>query len=76
MKDEDRINERLLSELVQLRQRNAVLEASEAECQQAEEALRENQKLLNSILQSTGDGILVGNPDGTFSYSNSRFAVM
>ena len=60
----------------ELEQRVKALEKGTVERIRAEEALHENQKLLNSILESTGDGILVGDRNGTFSYVNSRFAEM
>ena len=60
----------------ELEQRVKELEKGAVERERAEVALHENQRLLNSILESTVDGILVGDRDGTFSYVNSRFAEM
>jgi PAS domain-containing protein len=41
---------------------------------EAEEALKDNRGLLNAILESTGDGILVVNESGKVTHTNSRFA--
>jgi PAS domain S-box-containing protein len=60
----------------ELEQRVKELEREAVERERVKEALNENQRLLNSILESTADGILVGDRDGTFSYTNSRFAEM
>jgi PAS domain S-box-containing protein len=46
MKDKDKTKEQLLSELVQLRQRNTELEALETERKRAEEMLRESEERL------------------------------
>jgi len=43
---------------------------------QTEEDLLESRQMLKSILESTGDGILVVHDDGSFTYSNTRFAKM
>ncbi len=60
----------------ELEQRVRGLEKEAAERMRVEDVLHENQELLNSILESTDDGILVGDLDGTFTYTNSRFADM
>ena len=39
-----------------------------------EESLRENKKLLQAVLESTGDGILVVNNKGEITHTNARFA--
>jgi len=46
------------------------------EQKETENKLKENEKLLSLILQSTDDGILVGLKDGSFVYANERFARM
>jgi PAS domain S-box-containing protein len=60
----------------ELKQRVKELEKDTVKHERVEEMLNENKRLLNSILESTADGILVGERDGNFSYVNSRFAEM
>ena len=60
----------------ELKQRVKELEKDAVKHERVVEMLNENKRLLNSILESTADGILVGERDGMFSYGNSRFAEM
>ena len=60
----------------ELKQRVKELEKDAVKHERVMEVLNENKRLLNSILESTADGILVGERDGSFSYVNSRFAEM
>jgi PAS domain S-box-containing protein len=60
----------------ELKQRVTELERDAVKHERVVEMLNENKRLLNSILESTADGILVGERDGNFSYVNSRFAEM
>ena len=60
----------------ELKQRVKELEKDAVKHERVMEMLNENKRLLNSILGSTADGILVGERDGMFSYGNSRFAEM
>lgn len=46
------------------------------ERKQSEEALGKNQRPLGLILDTIKDGILVGHTDGSFAYTNKRFAEM
>jgi PAS domain S-box-containing protein len=46
------------------------------ERKRAEEALRDNQELLRSTIESTADGILVVDEKGHVTHSNARFAEM
>jgi len=43
---------------------------------EAESKFKESESLLSLILQSTGDGILIGLRDGSFVYANERFRTM
>ena len=43
---------------------------------EVESKFKESESLLSLILQSTGDGILVGLRDGSFVYANERFRTM
>jgi signal transduction histidine kinase len=56
----------------ELKQRVKELEKDAVKHERVMEMLNENKRLLNSILESTADGILVGERDGNFSYVNSR----
>jgi PAS domain S-box-containing protein len=60
----------------ELKQRVKELEKDAVKHERVAEMLNENKRLLNAILESTADGILVGERDGMFSYGNSRFAEM
>jgi PAS domain S-box-containing protein len=60
----------------ELKQRVKELEKDAVKHERVVEMLNENKRLFNSILESTADGILVGERDGMFSYGNSRFAEM
>ena len=60
----------------ELKQRVKELERDAVKHERVAEMLNENKRLLNAILESTADGILVGERDGMFSYGNSRFAEM
>ncbi|MCG6972926.1 MAG: PAS domain S-box protein, partial [Desulfobacterales bacterium] len=68
------MNDKLTYE--ELKQRVKELERDAGKHERVVEMLNENKRLLNSILESTADGILVGERDGIFSYENSRFAEM
>ena len=59
MKDEHKIKEQLINELVELRQRVAELEAADPERQRVEKALRESGRFLHSVLDAIQDGISV-----------------
>lgn len=71
MKDEDKIKDELINELVELRQRIAEMEPSEterkkaeellrnAERKKAEEALRESEERLSSFMESATDGFFL-----------------
>jgi PAS domain S-box-containing protein len=55
MRDEDKTKEQLTTELVELRQRIAELEASETERKRAEEALRESEATYKELADSIAD---------------------
>ena len=59
MKDENKTREQLTNELVELRQRIAELEASEADRKRAEEKVRETAHRFQTIFNSVNDGIAV-----------------
>jgi PAS domain S-box-containing protein len=59
MRDEDKSRSQLLEELIQLRQRNAKLEALETEQKRAEEQLRSSEELFRQVISSISDHIYV-----------------
>jgi two-component system cell cycle sensor histidine kinase/response regulator CckA len=64
MRDQDKTRQQLIGELAELRQRTAELEASEARRKRAEEALRETEKRLRSIIEQSNDSIVLTNEQG------------
>ncbi|MBA7715203.1 hypothetical protein ES703_124244 [subsurface metagenome] len=64
MKDEEKTREKLIDELVELRQRNAELEKSEIKHKQAEEALREAKDSLHSLFEGIPVGLYRSTPEG------------
>ena len=69
-KDEDKTKEQLVSELEDIRQRVAVLEASEVERKRTEEALRESEEKLQRMFESATDGIVVTDLNGNIMEMN------
>jgi two-component system sensor kinase FixL len=59
MNNKNKTKEQLLSELAQMRQRIAELEAADAEREQADEALRESEKRFRSIAETASDAIII-----------------
>jgi len=59
MGDEDKSRSQLLEELIQLRRRNAKLEALETEQKRAEEQLRSSEELFRQVISSISDHIYV-----------------
>jgi len=64
MKDEEKTREKLIDELVELRQRNAELEKSEIKHKQAEEVLREAKDRLESLFEGIPVGLYRSTPEG------------
>ena len=58
MKDIDKTKEQLISELTEMRQRIAVLEASESGWRRVEEALRESEEKYHGIVTTLIDGVV------------------
>jgi PAS domain S-box-containing protein len=72
MKDQDKTKEQLISELADLRQRVAELEAADTERKRAEEALRESEEDLRAIFNGVGDGIALIDMTGKVIKVNKR----
>jgi len=70
MADTSRTKEQLISELEELRRRFAELEASESKRQQVEDATKEKQKELESLLDSLRDFMFVINSHGQVVHTN------
>ncbi len=67
MKDEDKTKDKLISELVELRQRINELEACETRCKEIEGKLAKGHNLLSGLMDNTPDWVF-------FKDSKSRFA--
>ena len=74
MKDEDKTEEQLIDELIELRQHVAELEASETERKRAEEALRDTNELLEKIFSTTHLLIAYMDTDFNFIRVNRAYA--
>ncbi len=74
MKDECKTKKQLVAELVEMRQRVADLEASEAERKQAEEALQESEERYRSIVESIDLGINLIDCDHNIVLANAAQA--
>jgi len=75
MKDGDRTREQLISELVQMRQRATELEASEAECKKAQEAIRESEERYRRFIESSHEVVFSKDRDGHYHTLNLEAAI-
>jgi len=74
MHDVEKTTKQWATEVAQLRQRIAELEAVEAERKQAEEALKESEESFRALAENAADGIAILTSDGTHAYVNRRAA--
>jgi PAS domain S-box-containing protein len=70
MKDEDKTKEQLIGELLELRQRSAELEASEAQRRRAEEELRSSEERLRILFEYAPDAYYLNDSKGNFVDGN------
>jgi PAS domain S-box-containing protein/putative nucleotidyltransferase with HDIG domain len=74
MKDQSKTKQVLIKELSLFRQKIAELEQSESEHKQAEEALRESESLLHSLIDYMHDAMIIINWDGSILFANRTAA--
>jgi PAS domain S-box-containing protein len=70
VKDEEKTEDQLVNELLELRQRVAELEASEKERKRAEDALRKSEERYRTLFESLPVGLFRSTPDGRFLDAN------
>jgi PAS domain S-box-containing protein len=73
MKDKDKTKEQLINELIALHKRNAELGRSATNHKQTEEKLIKVKDHLNNIIESSLDGIVVGDSTGNIVKVNDSF---
>ena len=73
MHDVERTKEQLATEVAQLRQRIAELEQSEIERKRAEEALRENERVYRTLIETIPHGIQEIDISGMITFGNSGY---
>ncbi len=73
MADKHKTKEQLIQEPVELRQRVAELEASEAQCGQTNEALEAWERKSMALIENSPDIIYILDPDGNFTYLGGNF---
>ena len=73
MKNEDKTKEQLINELIALHKRNAELERSATNYKQTEEELIKIKDHLDNIIESSLDGIVVGDSAGNIVKVNDSF---
>jgi diguanylate cyclase (GGDEF)-like protein/PAS domain S-box-containing protein len=73
MQDEEKTREQLTSELMELRQRVAELETSEAEQEQRAEALRKGEAHYRAMVEAQVDAVCRWLPDTTLTFVNEGY---
>ena len=76
MRDEDKTKNQLLSELRELRHKNSELEEKEISLKQGEGEIIETKNHLDNIIESSLDGIVVGDSTGNIVRVNRSFLQM
>jgi PAS domain S-box-containing protein len=74
MQDSDKTKEQLMTELEEMRQRIAALEAAEVVWKRTEKTLLENEQNFKAVAEKANDGILIAVDEGVHVYANSRAA--
>ncbi len=73
MQDYEKSTEQLLTELRELRRRNAQLEAADQQRRRAEKAIRDSQAFFSSLVDNLPVQILRKDLDGRFTYASQSF---
>lgn len=76
MKDQDKVKEQLINELVELRQRVAELETAETERKPVEEVLQESEQRYRMLVGTMNDGLAVMDKNMLLTFANDKFCQM
>ena len=76
MSDHDKSTEQLLSEIRELRRRNAQLETADQQRRQAEKQIRDSQALYSSLVENLPVQILRKDLDGHFTFASQSFCLL
>ena len=76
MIDQDKSKQELIEELAEMRRRVAVLETTDTEHKQAEQASQESEERFRKVFEEGPIGILLVGTDGSIRHANQHFCEM
>lgn len=72
MRDQDRTNQQLISDLEELRRRVAVLETAEVQHRRTEEALRQSEKTCRTLIETLPETMVLADLQGNITFVSHR----